>query len=178
MALQYLAMARSLPKSRKCVLAMTFVMAFFSSCAQAGLLDAQCMVVGITDGDTFKARCPYEQITVRFAAIDAPERSQAFGQVSRQYLAKLIFGKTVRVSQTKESQSYNRVVANVFDEHGQDVGLMMVRAGLAWHYKQYAREQTLSERSTYTLAENEAKKSMLGLWIDEHPQAPWQFRRK
>ena len=49
---------------------------------------AICLVIAITDGDTLKVRCGsegrYEQITVRLAGIDAPEKKQphagAFGQ--------------------------------------------------------------------------------------------------
>lgn len=52
-----------------------------------------CLVIGIGDGDTLAARCgepgAYEQIKVRVAGIDAPEKSQAFGQVSRQALADM-----------------------------------------------------------------------------------------
>lgn len=52
-----------------------------------------CLVVGITDGDTLKARCgdpgAYQQITVRLAAINAPESRQPFGRASRQHLAAL-----------------------------------------------------------------------------------------
>lgn len=40
-----------------------------------------------------KAKCgepgAYEQITFRINAIDAPEKRQAFGEVSRQHSAKL-----------------------------------------------------------------------------------------
>lgn len=56
-----------------------------------------CFVIGITDGDTIKARCgapgAYQQVTVRLAAIDAPERRQPFGEVSRQHLAALCFNQ-------------------------------------------------------------------------------------
>ena len=49
-----------------------------------------CFVIGITDGDTIKARCgapgAYQQVTVRLAAIDAPERRQPYGEVSSSIL--------------------------------------------------------------------------------------------
>lgn len=45
-----------------------------------------CLIVGITDGDTLTARCgepdTYEQVKIRLAAIDAPERGQPFGRAS------------------------------------------------------------------------------------------------
>jgi len=127
------------------------------------------------DGDTFKARCPYEQVKVRFAAIDAPESKQAFGQVSRKYLSQLIFGKQVHVTQTK-TDVYGRIVANVYGADEQDVGLLMVRAGLAWHYKRYASEQTPAARQTYAAAEHQARENKLGLWRDPHPVPPWDWR--
>ena len=52
-----------------------------------------CLVVGISDGDTLTARCgrfgSYEEVKVRIAAIDAPERAQPYGQLSRQALSRL-----------------------------------------------------------------------------------------
>lgn len=46
-----------------------------------------CLVVKIADGDTLTARCgqagAYEQVKVRLAEIDAPEKKQAFGKRSR-----------------------------------------------------------------------------------------------
>ncbi|RYY19600.1 MAG: thermonuclease family protein, partial [Cytophagaceae bacterium] len=56
-----------------------------------------CLVVGVSDGDTLKARCgqpgAYEQVTIRLAEIDAPEKSQPFGQRSKDHLSDLCFGK-------------------------------------------------------------------------------------
>ena len=51
-----------------------------------------CLVVAISDGDTLKVRCDDQpQITIRVAAIDAPEKAQPFGQVSRQNLARPVW---------------------------------------------------------------------------------------
>ena len=38
-----------------------------------------CLVVGITDGDTIKARCDDVQVNIRLAEIDAPEKAQPWG---------------------------------------------------------------------------------------------------
>ena len=40
-----------------------------------------------------------QQLKVRLAEIDAPEKSQAFGQRSKQSLSDLVFGKQVKVEQ-------------------------------------------------------------------------------
>jgi endonuclease YncB( thermonuclease family) len=58
-----------------------------------------------------------------------------------------------------------------------DAGLEQVRAGLAWHYKQYAHEQAIEERLRYAEAERRARVNRAGLWHDESPVPPWAFRR-
>jgi len=54
-----------------------------------------CLVIGIADGDTLTARCEtpagMENINVRLAEVDAPEKGQAFGTQSKQHLAELCF---------------------------------------------------------------------------------------
>ncbi len=88
-----------------------------------------CLIVAITDGDTLKARCgepgSFQQVTVRLAEIDAPEKAQAFGERSRQHLDDLRFEKAhVRVA-TKNR--YGRTVAKVECE-GRDANAEQVRA--------------------------------------------------
>ncbi len=107
--------------------------------------------------------------------IDAPERSQAFGTRARQQHAGLVFGKQVEVLVDKRDR-YGREVGRVrLDER--DINLEMVRAGLAWHYKQYAGEQSAEDREVYTQAEEAARQAKLGLWVDPEWVPPWDFRR-
>ena len=53
-----------------------------------------CLVIGVSDGDTLTARCDSESgqvnLNIRVAEIDAPEKSQPFGDRSRQRLASLL----------------------------------------------------------------------------------------
>jgi endonuclease YncB( thermonuclease family) len=57
-------------------------------------------VVGIADGDTFTLlTSDKQQIKVRLAEIDTPEKAQPFGTRARQALSDLIFAKDVRVVQ-------------------------------------------------------------------------------
>lgn len=61
---------------------------------------------------------------------------------------------------------------------GHDVNLEQVRAGMAWWYRQYAKEQTPADRQLYELAENDARAAKRGLWADSQPVPPWEFRRQ
>lgn len=65
---------------------------------------------------------------------------------SRQHISALVFGKTVTVDYHKTDR-YGRTVGTVL-VNGRDVNLEQVRAGLAWHYKQYQDEQTASSPKT------------------------------
>jgi len=58
-----------------------------------------------------------------------------------------------------------------------DVGLAMVTIGMAWWYRAYSREQTAEERGQYEFAEFEAKAKRVGLWRDEDPMPPWNWRQ-
>ena len=74
------------------------------------------------------------------------------------------------------SRIYSRTVGVVL-VNGHDVNLEQVRAGMAWWYRQYAKEQTPDDRQLYELAENEARVATRGLWADPQPVPPWDWRR-
>lgn len=135
------------------------------------LCDSTVKVIGITDGDTFKGLTEdKKEIKYRIYGIDAPERKQAFGTKSKEYLSKLIFGKKVGVKVDSKDR-YGRLIVWVFTPEGKDVSAEMLKAGMAWHYKKY------DDSELYETLENEAKNNHSGLWIDNEPVAPWDFRK-
>ncbi|ADU99415.1 thermonuclease family protein [Alicycliphilus denitrificans] len=151
-----------------------------------------CLVVGISDGDTLTARCPtedaahpYQQVKVRLAGIDAPERKQPFGSRARQALADITFQKQARLDCVKQDR-YKRSVCNVWVAPASapdgpqtlDAGLAMVTQGMAWWYRSYSRDQTPEARGQYEFAETEARARRAGLWADRDPVAPWEWRRQ
>jgi endonuclease YncB( thermonuclease family) len=133
-------------------------------------------VVGLADGDTLTVLDQSKaQHRIRLAGIDAPEKRQPFGDRSRQHLASLTFRKQVVVDWHKADR-YGRIVGKVTVGEV-DVGLEQVRAGMAWHYKAYEREQSPEDRATYAAAEEHARAGHLGLWRETGPLPPWDFRR-
>lgn len=151
------------------------------------MISLLCLVIAIADGDTLTARCgdpgAYEQVKVRVAAIDAPEKRQPFGNRSRQALAELTFQKQARLECSKVDR-YKRQVCTVWVAPASapdgpktlDAGLAMLTTGMAWWYRAYAREQTPEARGQYEFAEQEAKAKRAGLWADKEPVAPWEWR--
>lgn len=133
-------------------------------------------IVGVIDGDTVDLLSEGEILTrIRLSGIDAPEKAQPFGKVSKRALSDLIFNQIVTVVGSKRDR-YGRLVAKI-EKNGQDVNLALVQAGLAWHYKKYAREQLPEDRGLYAAAEVRARRAKLGLWADAVPMAPWDYRR-
>lgn len=134
-------------------------------------------VVRVADGDTITILTPAkEQIRVRLAGIDAPEHNQAFGQVSKNYLSDAVAGQEVTIEYQHQDR-YGRTIGKVLIG-GIDANLRQVQAGLAWWYRQYAKEQSAADRRAYEAAEDEARAARKGLWQDAEPVAPWEFRRR
>ncbi len=133
-------------------------------------------VVRIADGDTITVQDSSGQETeVRLQGIDAPEHNQAFGQEATANLNRLVSGKIVTLDCNGE-QTYGRSVCKVLLPSGEDVDLDQVKAGYAWHYKQYAFSQSEDDQAKYGAAEDAAREAHLGLWADAHPVQPQDFR--
>lgn len=141
--------------------------------------DVSCRVVGVSDGDTFTCLADgNEQIRVRLKNIDAPETKQDFSQVSRQALADLVFQKEVILSET-EKDRYGRTVALVHvDKTGNllTVNEFLVEEGHAWAYVDYIKGAENKEK--YTKLEHKALSSGAGLWAQNNPTPPWEFRKQ
>ena len=133
-----------------------------------------CLVVAITDGDTLKARCgepgAYEQVTVRLAEIDAPEKRQPFGEASRQSLASLCFQKSAAITPTTKDR-YGRTVARVACA-GQDASAHQAGTGMAWAFTRYLTDPEIKRLETA------ARTARLGLWRDDQQTAPWDWRKR
>lgn len=160
----------------QCCRAVAMLMALAAFAAPSLAETYAAKVVGIADGDTVTVLDAFKvQHKIRLSGIDAPERSQPYGQVSRQHLARLVFGKTVTI-ETAKTDRYGRELGKVLVGHV-DANLEQLRSGYAWHYRQYAHEQPVADREPYAQAEVDAREARRGLWRDTQPTPPWEFRR-
>lgn len=133
-------------------------------------------VVGVTDGDTITILdATKTQYKIRLAGIDAPEKKQAFGNISKKSLSDLVFDKVVSIQYNKEDR-YGRIVGKVLID-GVDANLEQVKLGMAWWYKKYQNEQSQQDRLDYLHAQEYAENERLGLWVENAPIAPWDFRK-
>lgn len=134
-----------------------------------------CKLVRVVDGDTVVVDCDTEQpIKLRLRYIDAPEMHQPYGPEAKQYLLTLLSGEPLSVCGDK-LDLYGRELAEIFvpDLTGQqliDINRKMVEDGYAWSYKHQNRE--------FNDLEDEAHTAKRGLWIEDSPEAPWDYRRR
>lgn len=155
---------------RACLI--TFLLLAFQLC-NAEVISGR--IVGVVDGDTVDIlTADREQVRIRLAGIDAPEKAQPYGQRAKQKMSDLVFDKNAEVYFTKRDR-YGRIIGKV-TVNGRDASLGLLDAGLAWHYKKYSGEQSASDRATYANAEDTARASRVGLWLDEMPTTPWDWR--
>lgn len=133
-----------------------------------------CLIVGVSDGDTLTARCgepgAYQQVKIRLAEIDAPEKGQPYGQRSKQHLSDLCFKQQATIA-PRTHDRYGRTVARVQCQE-QDASEAMVKAGLAWAFTRYLTDPTIKQ------SEQDAKAAGLGLWADRDPVPPWEYRAR
>ena len=130
----------------------------------------EAIVTAVTDGDTVKIEYQNKTIKVRLAGIDTPELKQEFGQESKKAQEDKVPNKTVYIDGDKKDR-YGRLIADI-KIGSRWINKELVEEGYAWHYKQYSKDQELTE------AEANAKKEAKGLWISHNPMPPWEYRRK
>jgi endonuclease YncB( thermonuclease family) len=59
-----------------------------------------------------------------------------------------------------------------------DICHEQVKAGMAWHYKKYEREQTPEDRVAYASAEADTRARSAGLWREAVAGPPWVWRHR
>jgi endonuclease YncB( thermonuclease family) len=135
------------------------------------------LVVAISDGDTITLLTEdKQQLKIRLAGIDTPEKKQAFGTKARDHLASRIFKHDVEVDLRKKDQ-YGRYLGVIYIS-GVDINQSMIQDGYAWFYKHYAKDQPKEEAQRYAKAEADARSKQRGLWSDPNPVPPWEFRKE
>jgi endonuclease YncB( thermonuclease family) len=131
-------------------------------------------VVRVSDGDTVTLQTQDSTIKIRLAGIDAPETKMPHGPEAKAHLAAMVLGKDVQAIAQKNDR-YGRTIATLMLQT-KDVNLAMLQAGMAWHYKQYEREQPQVQALRYAQTEQVAREEGRGLWGKVDAVPPWVWR--
>lgn len=127
-------------------------------------------VIKIKDGDTIVVLDSLnKQTTIRLAEVDCPESSQAFGKNAKQFTADCVFGKTITYK-VVDIDRYGRTIGKVYFDK-KYLSEEIIRAGYGWWYYQYSTNKELG------ILEQKAKENKLGLWYDNKPTPPWEYRK-
>lgn len=126
-------------------------------------------VVGVDDGQSVTVQKEGRSSRIKLHGLEAPRPGQEYAGQSKAYLAGVAFGREVTVK-PRERAADGRLAAVVLLKDGRSLNLEVVRAGMAWAARQPAVDPALAE------IEADARGDRRGLWREENPVAPWDFR--
>ena len=132
------------------------------------------VVVKVLDGDSLEIKRNGKLHTIRLYGIDTPEYKQAYSSKAKQFTKRLVHRRRVNV-QEKDIDRYGRIVGLVVSS-GKLINRELVREGLAWYYPKYCLAQPLC--GELKNLERKARKEGRGLWRDETPVSPMDWKRQ
>jgi micrococcal nuclease len=147
---------------------------FFLLFAPAGETPVQTLTghaVKIIDGDTFDLLANGKRYRIRLYGIDCPERNQPYYKQAKLALGELCAKQLLTVRYTGKDRN-GRIIGKIYTNSNSYINLQMIQRGMAWHFKKYSADEQMAT------AEQTARKSNIGLWRDEHPVAPWEWRKR
>lgn len=141
-------------------------MIFFCSVGQSQSYKGS--IIRVIDGDTFVFQTVDGSLKVRMYGTDAPERDQPYSKESADFLRQFLNKDAVLKGNGVDR--YGRTLAVLFID-GQDINLLSIKNGCAWHFKRYSNDKQ------YAAAEEYARKNKIGLWKLPNPVPPWEWRK-
>jgi len=127
------------------------------------------IVTDVHDGDSLTLVNWQYTYKIRLVDIDAPELKQPRGKDSRASLFHLCALKRA-TAETRGEDRFGRTLATVTCA-GVDANAEQVKQGWAWVFIRYAPKD-----SPLFAIEREARLAKRGLWADDAPVAPWEWR--
>lgn len=171
----------------KLFLALSLLLLAATSFAKGPVRSIDGLVTKISDGDTIQVTDSLgTKVKVRFYGIDCPEteksnrktdrvskEGQPYGEEAYRVLQGKLQRQRVRLD-VMDIDRYGRTVSIVW-LNNRNINLEMVANGWAWAYTQYLDRPHASE---YLQAEEQARQAKKGLWQQNNPQPPWEFRKQ
>lgn len=143
-------------------------------------------VVKVSDGDTVTVESEGNKLKVRLYGIDAPEVTRAnrrtgaiskagqpYGEEANKVLEETLLHQKVRL-EIMDVDRYRRMVGVIWKDN-RNINQEMVSGGWAWAYRQYLSRPYAS---AYLNSEELARRQRRGLWAQDNPLPPWEFRKQ
>jgi len=145
-----------------------FVFILLSFTADIGFAAWQAKVVDMFDGDTLILSVGGRAMIIKLFGIDCPEKEQPFGIKAKDYSVSVVSGKQINII-TVDEKRYP--MCKVYVE-GRCLNEELLKAGYAWHDdRDFSYEK-------WEIIEKKAVEQKKGLWSQEKPEPPWEFRGK
>jgi len=130
------------------------------------------IVIGVPEGDAFEVLHESTVFLFRLQDVDAPEISQPYGRDAQVFAESLALGKRARVFTAAPLRPDTAQNGIIILDSGLNLSHELLKAGLAW----WDRKAAPGNDSLWKL-EREARTEHRGLWEDEDPVAPWEWRK-
>jgi len=143
-------------------------------CSSGSASSLQGKVAEVVDGESISVISQNHPVKVRLIGVAAPEKNQSFAGIARQHLSDLVLDKYVVVHVSALRDGYLVGQVQLGD---MDVCAQMIRDGVGWYNKSDESNLNEVERQVYQASQEAARSERRGLWQDESPQAPWDFRK-
>jgi len=125
--------------------------------------------VSVIKGDTVMVMREGQVVKIQLWGVDAPELEQPFGEQAKKYTESLILGKIVKVV-IQDRWEFDNLMGKLYLDKTY-INLEIIKGGLAWYYSWFAPNEPDLE-----IAEKEAQEKKYGLWKDEYPIQPCDWR--
>lgn len=154
------------------VLLSVSILLSFVAAAHGATLQAK--VTEVQSGNTIVVSNINRPLKVRLKGIAPPEAGQPFSDAAREHLKALVMDKAVFVEYTDLSDGYLQAKVSL---NQVDISSQMLRDGVVWYDRSSDYALSAADRDFYARCEEAARTEKRGLWNDQHPIAPWEFRR-
>jgi len=146
------------------------------------------LVVGVTEGDRITVNSFGTEIHVRLYGVAAPQTAkvdkftgwykagQPYAEDAFRALSIKVLHQQVKVEIRNtvlfKNDPTQLAVAIVYLD-GRNINLEMLNDGWGWAYKKFMNKADLAH---YLATERAARTKKNGLWLQENPQPPWDFK--
>lgn len=122
-------------------------------------------------GDLLKLETDGETKEIRLFGVDCPETGQPFAEEALEFTRKRVLDKEIE-AEILCTDNHEIAVAKVTLPDGEDLGNLLLSAGLAWWDSENVPEdRKLKGHNAKAIA------AAAGLWADADALAPWDYRK-